>query len=755
VTDERRVQRNQSVKILVIADPILPVPPVKYGGIEREIDLMCRGLTKNGHTVRLLAAPGSKDYGGGLIVHRAPSAAYYSRACRKAWFQLIALRAALDADLIINHGRLDYLEIIYRTRKPVIHWFHNPLTGREIPYVLGCRRQGDYFVGVSRSQVAGDTEAARFTVIYNAVDTEAIPFSPAASTPPYVVFLGRLTPDKGVHRAIEAARRAEIKLIIGGNVPNERGVGAYFETAIKPHLDANCEYIGPYNEATRIKLLAGATALLFPIQWMEPFGLVMIEALAGGTPVIASRIASAPEVVAHGKTGFLCDSIEEMAAAIHRASEISRQECRASVEERFSEPAFMAQLEELIARVGAGSTRTVSPPAKVNGSLPARRPPEAIAAKRRTAAAENNAAANGHRPAGEENRRLKILIVSDPKLAVPPKSYGGTERGTDLMCRWLADQGHHVHLIAAPGSKDYGGGLTVHRSPSARYYSRAYRKAWFQFIAWRAALDADVVINHGRMDYLQIVYLMKKPVIHWFHNPISGHDPDYIFRRRNKGDIFVALSYSHILGHSECAHFTVIYNAVDTDAIPFSPVPAAPPYVLFLGRLTPSKGAHLAIEAARRAGIKLVLAGNIPDEPGAAEYFATAVKPHLGPACEYVGPYDEALRVRLVAGATALLFPIQWQEPFGRVMIEALASGVPVIASRMASTPEVITHGQTGFLCDSVEEMAAAIPRIKDISRSRCRAAAEERFGRAAFMRELGQLIVRAVTPGPPSTKAA
>ena len=342
------------MRILVIADPVLPIPPTNYGGTEREADLMCRGLVKRGHRVHLMAGPGSKDYGGGLTIHRQPSSAYHSRAARKIWFQCMALRAALGADVIINHGRLDYLEVIYRTKKPVIHWFHNPLTGHEAGYLLSRRKRGDHFVGISQSQISGDPEAARFTVIHNAIDTEAIPFSSAPSIPPYVVFLGRLTQNKGVHCAIEAARRARIKLVIGGNIPTrEPGAAAYFEASIKPHLGPECEWIGPYDETTRIKLLAGATALIFPIQWKEPFGLVMIEALAGGVPVIASRTASTPEVIIHGQNGFLCDSTEDMAAAIHRVKEISRRECRASAEQRFGEDVFMRQVEKLIARAVA------------------------------------------------------------------------------------------------------------------------------------------------------------------------------------------------------------------------------------------------------------------------------------------------------------------------------------------------------------------------------------------------------------------
>ena len=721
------------MKILVIADPHIPVPPVNYGGTERAAGLMCQGLVKRGHQVRLLAGPGSKDYGGGVTIHQPPSSAYFSRAYRKILFQFTALRAARAVDVVINYSRLDYLESLYRTRKPIIHWFQNPLTGDEVGYILSRRQQGDHFIGISRSQIADDPEAARFNVIYNAVDTETIPFSPVPATPPYLLFLGRLTENKGVHTAIEAARRAGIKLVIGGNIPNEPGAAAYFETSIKPHLGPLCEWIGPYDDSTRIKLVAGATALLFPIQWKEPFGIVMIEALASGTPVIASRIASTPEVITHGKTGFLCDSVEEMAAAIHRIKEISRSECRASVEEQFSEPAFMHQVDDLLTRVVAEPT-----------TLPQQAP-------RSLSSGTPRGDRNGHglhptesRPFRKKPNGRRILVIADAVLPVPPKYYGGTERGINLMCEWLVKRGHRVHLIAARGSKDYGGGLTVHRPSSAAYYSRAYRKILFQFIALRAAFRKDLIINHGRIDYLESLYQIQKPIIHWFHNPLSDRETKYILRRRQR-DLFVGLSHSQVSGQAAAARFEIVYNARDMKVFPFCPVPSTPPYVVFLGRLTRNKGPHIAIEVARRAGLKLVLGGNLPNEPGAMEFFETEIEPHLGPECKWIGPYDNATRAKLLPGATALLFPIQWMEPFGSVMIEALACGVPVIASRTASTPEVIIQGKTGFLCDSTEEMVTALQRITEISRSECRANAEERFSEAAFTNKLEELITRAV----------
>jgi glycosyltransferase involved in cell wall biosynthesis len=267
---------------------------------------------------------------------------------RKIWFQAISLRCAAEADVIVNHGRLDYLEAIYRTRKPVIHWFHCPLTGREIRFVRQRRQRGDIFVAISQSQIENDPEAGRFKVVYNPVNVDSIPFSAKPADPPYLLFLGRLTENKGTHVAIEVAKLAGMKLAMGGIVPNEPGAREYYETRVKPHLGPSCEWVGPYNDAMRLELVAGASALLFPIQWPEPFGLVMVEAMAGGVPVVARRYASTPEVVEDGRTGFLCDSVNEMVAAVGRIGAISRAECRRSMERRFSLEMHLDRLEELL-----------------------------------------------------------------------------------------------------------------------------------------------------------------------------------------------------------------------------------------------------------------------------------------------------------------------------------------------------------------------------------------------------------------------
>lgn len=344
------------MKILVIADAQIPVPPRWYGGTERMVHLLCAGLQERGHTVDLLAAPGSQNYGGRTRAHRPPGASRLSRAGRKAWFQLLSytlVRRGVDA--VVNVGRLDYLRALLKwTRLPLVCWFHNPIAQSQADWLRARRPENLRLVGISRAQVAKLATPLPVRVIPNSVDTYSLEFSADAARPPYLAFLGRLTRNKGVHLAIEAAQRAGVPLKIAGNVVEaEAGAAEYFEREVRPRLGPGCEWIGPVDDAGKRQLLQGASALLFPTQWEEPFGMVMIESLACGTPVIAWRIASTPEVVRDGVSGYLCDSVEEMTAAIGRvvAGEIRRADCRREAEERFSKSAlvdrFLAVLEEL------------------------------------------------------------------------------------------------------------------------------------------------------------------------------------------------------------------------------------------------------------------------------------------------------------------------------------------------------------------------------------------------------------------------
>jgi glycosyltransferase involved in cell wall biosynthesis len=185
-------------------------------------------------------------------------------------------------------------------------------------------------------------------VIYNAVPTDKLTYHLQIKSPPYLAFLGRLNSDKGIDTAIEVSQKTGIPLKIAGTInQEEKGAIDFFNRKVKPYLRQNCEWIGAINDTQKSEFLGGALATLFPIRWSEPFGIVMAESLACGTPVIATPMGSVPEVIKHGKTGFICDSVEEMVQAVHNIQQIDRAACRLEAENRFSADAFLNQVLEL------------------------------------------------------------------------------------------------------------------------------------------------------------------------------------------------------------------------------------------------------------------------------------------------------------------------------------------------------------------------------------------------------------------------
>jgi glycosyltransferase involved in cell wall biosynthesis len=340
------------MKILIIADPLVPVPPTEYGGAERIVAHLCEELVRMGHRVDLMAGPGSKLSHGKLWIHRAPSRSLASRAFRKIRFQWLALLAAREADVIVNFGRLDYLHSLLRGGKPLLCCFQNPVQQSEIDWLMARRQDSLRLIGVSQSQIEGIQAKGLFSVVHNCTDTANTPFSEEIPAGSYLAFLGRLTANKGVDSAIRVARRCGIKLLIAGNISNEAGDREFFEREIRPQLDAEIEWIGPVNDDAKQKLLNGALALLFPIRWKEPCALVVPESLACGTPVIATRCASTPEVIDDGVTGFLCDSEDEMVAAVGKAAALKRSDCRRAAEKSFSVEAltrgYLHAIEKLV-----------------------------------------------------------------------------------------------------------------------------------------------------------------------------------------------------------------------------------------------------------------------------------------------------------------------------------------------------------------------------------------------------------------------
>ena len=323
-------------------------------------------------------------------------------------------------------------------------------------------------------------------------------------------------------------------------------------------------------------------------------------------------------------------------------------------------------------------------------------------------------------------RPLRIGIVAPPWFTVPPVGYGGIETMVAGLVDGLVSRGHHVTLVGAgvPGTGAQRYVATYPDPPSARLGEPVPEV--LHAAAAAAALegiDLDVVHDHTLAGPL-CARGRAVPTVLTAHGPVTDEPGDYLARLGRAVDV-VAISSAQRRLRPEVNWLATVHNGIDVATYPMGQGDGG--YLLFLGRFHPDKGAHLAIEVARRTGRRLVLAGKL-NEPAERAYFGDAVAPRLGPGIDYVGEADAATKRELYAGASALLFPVQWEEPFGLVMVEAMACGTPVVALRRGSVPEVVAHGETGMVVDEPDELVAAVGAAEALDRHRCRSRAEQCF---------------------------
>lgn len=326
---------------------------------------------------------------------------------------------------------------------------------------------------------------------------------------------------------------------------------------------------------------------------------------------------------------------------------------------------------------------------------------------------------------------MKILLTADPELAVPPRHYGGIERVIHLLADGLVERGHDVTLIAHPQSRTRAK-LLPYRA--ADWRSRLGALANMALVSKTIAFgNFDVVHSHSRLAYMTPVLWMRVAKLMSYQRKVT---PESIVRARRlagRSIEFSAVSHDMIRDVEHLAPWHVVYNGVPLSTFTFRPHVDAKSPLVFLGRIEPIKGTHLAIEVARRSGRPLVIAGNVPDEHRG--FFDTQIAPHIdGASISYVGPVDDVQKNDLLGRAHAFLMPILWDEPFGIVMAEALACGTPVIGLRRGSVPEVIENGVSGIVCDDVDDMVAAVQAVGTLSRAACRARAEAMFSQDAVV---------------------
>lgn len=319
-------------------DPGIPVPPVYYGGIERIVYLLANEYHALGHQVTLLAGPGSHCAGETITFGdnspARPKSAIYMEILH-VWKYL--LRNKNKFDLIHNFGRLIYLAPVINDPVKKIMSYQRQVTSRGIKIITGLPNRNLFFTACSEYCVATGNVSGNWRAIFNTIDFSVYNLNANINNDAPLIFLGRLDRIKGAHTAIAAAKATNNKLIIAGNIPTTADNLAYFKTELEPQFDGNqIKYIGAIDDNQKNEYLGQAKALLFPIEWNEPFGIVMIEAMACGTPVIGFKRGAVPEVIDEGLTGYIVNNPEEMIRAIKKLENIPRHTCRDAAFKRFN-----------------------------------------------------------------------------------------------------------------------------------------------------------------------------------------------------------------------------------------------------------------------------------------------------------------------------------------------------------------------------------------------------------------------------------
>ena len=326
------------MRILLIMDPGIPVPPAMYGGHERLVYLFAEEYKKLGHEVTLLAGPGSYCSGQTIIFGKNDLGRSKLKRLKEARFVWKYLRQNRGSfDLVHNFGRLVYLLPVLDHPVKKIMTYGRPVSTTGIKIVNALPNRNLIFTACSDYCVSTGNVAGNWETVYNTIDFSQYDLREAVAENAPLMFLGRLDRIKGAHTAINIARETNNKLLIAGNISHTADNLAYFESEIEPQIDGKqIKYLGPLNDADKNRYLGQAKALLFPIEWDEPFGMVMIEAMACGTPVIAFNRGSVPEVVENNVTGFIVNDEAGMISKIAEIKSIDRKSCRVTAVQKFN-----------------------------------------------------------------------------------------------------------------------------------------------------------------------------------------------------------------------------------------------------------------------------------------------------------------------------------------------------------------------------------------------------------------------------------
>ena len=319
----------------------------------------------------------------------------------------------------------------------------------------------------------------------------------------------------------------------------------------------------------------------------------------------------------------------------------------------------------------------------------------------------------------------RIAMIAPPWFELPPSAYGGIEAMAGDLIEQLALRGVDLTLVGVGRNGTPADFVPTYDTPNEDRLGQVLPEVTHaaELTDIIEKIDPDVVHDHSLAGPL-MARGRSMPTVLTAHGPVNGEMGRYY---RGLGDSvqLVAVSDAQRRLAPDLNWVGTVHNAVRVDRFPFRE--DKEDYALFLGRACVEKGIPQAIAAARRAGIHLKIAAKCR-EPEEKAYFERENAPLLGPGVEWLGEADRARKAELLQSARCLVFPVSWEEPFGIVMVEAMACGTPVVGFRRGSVPEVVTHGRTGYVCDDVEGLADAIGRVGELSPHDCRREAELRF---------------------------
>lgn len=327
------------MRILLVMDPFIPVPPLYYGGIERVISDIANQYVKKGHQVTLIAGPNSESPDR-LIIYGNNGSLNHNLDYRLLLSMYkILFKEINNHDVVHNFGRLAFLAPFLKYKIKKVQTYMRIVDKSNIVRYDFLKPRNLIYTAVSDAIVkTGKTPRSHWKTVYNCAPINQFDYKENISPNNYLAFLGRIERCKGLHTAIKVAKLTNRELRIAGNISTLVHEIQYFEKEIKPHIDGvQIKYIGQVNNIQKNELLKNASALLSPIEWFEPFPIIIPEAFACGTPVLGFNNGGLPEGIEHGVTGFISNTLEEMVFHVSQIHTLQRSKCREYAENIFSD----------------------------------------------------------------------------------------------------------------------------------------------------------------------------------------------------------------------------------------------------------------------------------------------------------------------------------------------------------------------------------------------------------------------------------